>query len=645
MRKLFLPAAVGVLFLFGVVAIARAQDAPAGGGGPRAIDPARLPPQVKLGLRAEIVRRRAPVASVLVLTEDSAGYAAEIGRWTPRMRWPVLIDDGSAAARENIARFVRAFEPKQIVRREGAAALPEGADERRAAIERSALGAWGSASREQAREIWKALEFTPPGVVVCSLKDPAWTAGLALATARGQEFIWTESAPGPPGGVLPTESLAVLEQALERGLGAQPYAWGGMGDDIEAVTLCLNIPSRLRGNNEELALTDRIGRHADGGRWGWCGMIFGDEAAAAYRAMSSIFVMPKRAWLFDGYKPEFAPPYRVQGAAELLTKAGIEVTSNAAPKSGVDDWRQRLRRGVSAGFVHVNSSGLAESFELNPGRGQGNDAPLLREPAIVHFIHSFSAQNIDGPSTIAGAFMQRGAYAYIGSVHEPFLGAFVPAEQLVTRLLAPAPLGVAARQEAGKPWKINVYADPLITLGPAAPAAAEIPDLTGYAPVEAEMKAALKEKRFAAGLRGLVLLGRDDDVTRIVKALLKDDPSSLTPEAAGEALVAAFREAEEALFLELFDRMDRAAGQDAVAVDLLWQLARRTLFDTRDETLVRLLRANPRRATLPEDGADLAPVLQRLYGVEAARSFLAELAEKARDEHQRGRIREVSTKY
>jgi len=52
-----------------------------------------------------------------VVIVDSAEAAAEALRgWKGLRRFPVLIDDGTLLAAENIARFVRAFEPAKIVR-------------------------------------------------------------------------------------------------------------------------------------------------------------------------------------------------------------------------------------------------------------------------------------------------------------------------------------------------------------------------------------------------------------------------------------------------------------------------------------------------------------------------------------------------
>ena len=45
------------------------------------------------------------------------------------------------------------------------------------------------------------LEDAPPGVVVTSESDAAWTAGLALAAGRGDLIAWTRAFDDPNGGM------------------------------------------------------------------------------------------------------------------------------------------------------------------------------------------------------------------------------------------------------------------------------------------------------------------------------------------------------------------------------------------------------------------------------------------------------------
>jgi hypothetical protein len=90
---------------------------------------------------------------------------------------------------------------------------------------------------------------------------------------------------------------------------------------------------------------------------------------------------------------------------------------------------------------------------------------VLSKPLALHMIHSFSLQQPDSVETLGGRWLQSGVYAYIGSVHEPYLPAFVPPLQVLERMVNAVPFVVAARQWDGPfsmPWRINTIGDPLM---------------------------------------------------------------------------------------------------------------------------------------------------------------------------------------
>lgn len=448
----------------------------------RADDPwAGLPHQVRLGARASLIRRNLPVVPTVVIVPDGRSYVAAISRWSMNARYPVLIDDGSWTAQRDIARFVRAFNPRQVVRWSAPdAAMPAEPHGRRALIEAAVASAWDADDAASLPARWESVALHPPGVVAMSDADPAWTAGLALAAGRGQLIAWVPASRDAVGGTTSMleldERSALIEQACE----ASGYSWQALGDDIDAVTLCLNHPVKIDlGDADQrrmLATSDVIGRHREGERtrrWAWGGQIFGSEAAAAYRAMCGLFLQPRNAWLFDGY--DATQPWvqwDATAAAAELEKARIATVVNDADIQGADDFRMRAAGrhgpasngaatedgapaassslgGVRFGMILVNSSGHAEFFDLRPGRALAGDAPIMAHPAMVYFVHSWSATSPDDRGTIAGRFLEHGAYAYIGSVHEPYLQAFIPTPVFVKRMLARAPLGISARTDDG----------------------------------------------------------------------------------------------------------------------------------------------------------------------------------------------------
>lgn len=607
-----------------------------------------IPPPVILGLRSDLVRTKLKVRPTVVIVRSPDDYARMIAAWSLGERYPVLIDDGSRRAREDIARFVRAFAPKSVVRWASAdgVKLPTDAESRAATFDAVWRAAWDARTPEELEAIWKQTAFTAPGVVVSSPFDTAWTAAIALAAGRGQNIIWVNQKPSTPSSVLPDAELASLDSAIRSGIEAlRPVeGWKAVGDQIDAVTLCLNIGSRISSPDGELALTDHIGRMADGSRYAWCGMIFGDEARAAYCAMCALYLQPVGAWVFDGYKAEFAPPYHLEKAVEMLDKAGLRLSTNLPPRAGIEEWRERSRFGVAADFVHVNSSGHSRFFDLNPGRGFPSDVPPLSRPAMVHFIHSFSAQFIADADTVGGRWIENGAYAYVGSVHEPFLSAFLPGHAVVARLWTRAPWGAAVRQDGGKAWKINVFGDPLLTVGPPAPRHDEPLMLEGAVSLDDEMRTALKARKMSQGLAALVLLGRDKDVVRLAQAAFNPDAAAMDPQVAAIALTAAFRERDAELFMRLYHAMAPGDQREMLNADMLWRIARPSL-STADEKLITLLRETIRPHSMADDASALASSISRLYGADAVKPFIAGLAARAPDPKSRQDLIELSNKF
>lgn len=608
-----------------------------------------IPPPVVLGMRVDLVRTKLKVRPTVVIVQSSDDYARMIASWTLAERFPVLIDDGSSRAREDIARFVRAFEPASVVRWAPAerVTLPTDAAERAQTLDTVWWAAWGARNREELAEVWKQTEFFFPGVIVSSAKDPAWTAAIALAAGRGQPIIWSTQKSSSPTDVLPEAELTTFDSVIRRGIEGlnPPGGWNGIADQVDSITLCMSIGARIPAAPEgEMALTDRIGRMADGSRYAWCGMIFGDEPRAAYIAMCALFLQPQSAWVFDGYKPDFAPPYRLETAIDLLGKVGLRVSTNLPPRTGIDDWRERTRFGMTADFIHVNSSGLARFFDLNPGRGYPSDVPPLGRPSVVHFIHSFSAQHIGEVNTVGGRWIENGAYAYLGSMEEPFLSAFLPAQSVVARLFSGAPWGAAVRPDNGKPWRLNVFGDPLITFGKPAPRYEEPLTFDGAISLEDEMRASLKARKLAQGVAALIMLGRDKDAARIAQAAFNPEANAMNADLARIALPAAFRERDPGLFLQLYYAMGPVDQRDTLNIDMLWRVSR-PMLATADEKLITLLRETIRPLSMAEDASTLASSISRLYGADAVKPFFAGLAAQAPDAKAKQDLIEMGNKF
>ena len=686
---------------------------------PPATETDKLPPAVRLGVRVENVRRQRLVVPTVVVVTDPASYIEAVAGWGPRAYYPVLIDDGTPGAAEDIARFVRGFSPERVVRWSSGLAPAPSDMIRRERVESALTRAWAMPEEGDVPDSLIAwfgqMGLVPPGVVVADAGDPAWPAALALAAGRGQPIVWvrirggnvqpTKAGAKPViwtrvrrgvNSAMPMGDAAALARAIEAGCRRTGLTWQGLGDDLDAVTICMNCPAKVRGggggggDKAFLAMTDVIGRTVAGGsdtqprrqdatapgdaprrleatapgdaprrqdatapggaprrleatapekgsavpgtgfggRWAWAGQVFGNEAQSAYRSMCALFLEPERAWLFDGY-PDDEPWSRwdVTEAGRVLEGAGLEVEVHDRPSDGERAWRVASTHPVDAGLVMVNSKGNRNFFDLKQGRGRCGDVPVLERPAMVYFVHSWSANRPADRTTVAGRWIERGAYAYVGSVHEPYLQAFVPTPAVARRLLAPAPWGAATRTDRGPPWKIAVIGDPLITLGPKAPRQKVVLPIDGAADLHDALKSALDAGDFAGAVRTLTMLGRDDDAARLVRSLLKEKPETVTDPLAALAIMPVFRaggpvrERTETL-IRLYALLTPEHAEDGVLRDALWHACWLELSIGERVDLADLLRNQMRPDQIVRDALDVAGAVRRLYGRDAALAML-----------------------
>lgn len=616
-----------------------------------------LPAPVRLGVRAASVQQQLAVIPTLVLVQDQAGYVAAIARWRTAddgaVRFPVLIDRGSYADQQRIARFVRAFKPQSVVRFkpgiEQGGTLPADRVARQRLIENAVASAWSAESFAKLNDRWKQLDFTPPGIVIAWAEDQAWTAALALSAGRGQPIAWVNPIDGGPGSTASEPDAQRFSTDIGLALKHTEFPYAQLGDAIDAVTLCQNLPVKVLLNDRDprklLALTDLVGRDKDGKRYAWTGQIDGDPAAAAYAAMCSLFLAPaEHAWLFDAY--DDTKPWSLfdaSDAGDKLSTAGLGISAvvDDPPAGGsLEDWRKRIAGaitpstpaepspaagfGIDARLICVNTSGNAEFFELKPGFGHSVDVPILRTPAAVHFVHSWSANNPKDRTHISAVWLERGAFAYVGSVHEPFLSAFVPTPLLATRLTAGLPWGAAVRIDNAEPWKVAVLGDPLYTLIARSPAksGASLP-LSGVEALDDAVPALLKDKKYALALRTLALLGRDRDAARLLSALIREEPVPMSRTIALAGIASAFATGdmetliasakvvlpEDPLTPARTDRPDPEADREVR--DMVWHAlwpARNALGKDGADLLLRALRPE----NLVADTRDLVQHVQSL---------------------------------
>ncbi|MEQ8769071.1 MAG: hypothetical protein RIB60_01025 [Phycisphaerales bacterium] len=682
---------------------------------PPRLDLSELPPGLALGVRASLTHRTQVSIPVVVIAQDLASYVRAVEGWAGVSRYPVLIDDGSHRASVRIGRFVRAYEPEEIVILERSAASeeadeslasrgpripapeldpleaaggfvpsseldkdgeanpgedPEGEPETpRELIEALPTGrgelqdrltlAWTRSmdvasvvrSREEAISLMRAAGYAPPGVVVMDTDDPAWAGGLALASAHLCPIVFVDAPFMDIDRVYSHEQADELARAIEDDLDAARLAWAGVHDEIEAVTLAMNTPAKIRfedaGQRSHVAMTDRIGRHTsrgEGSRWAWCSQVPGDASESAYRAMCAIFLPMQSGWVFDGY-PGGSPWNQYDGteAGEELKKAGLSARVHDMPDNGAANWRHAVSHGVSADIVLINSKGLPTFFALDPGDLGSGDMPVLERPAAVHLVHSFAFQRPGNDRTVGGRLMAHGAYAAFGAVDEPFLQGFVPTPMFARRLRAGFAWAAAGRVDSGPPWRIAAIGDPLMTIstppkrGEVEPGLDAVSTLE-HGSIDEARAAAVRDEDYATALRLLVMSGRDDDAARLAASLLEHAPDKLTSAGAEAALGALFRERRFRAAMTAYEMMGDEAKRDAVNADVFWNAARARFLTSADSSVIGPMDANLRDGQGGFDMLEIAGYVQRASGIDAAKTYLARALDRATSSRDRDRI-------
>lgn len=714
LAAIVLPAGIGITH-------AQVAERPAA---PMAIEslPAGLRQAAELGLHVRATTYARPAWSTVVVVPDVRSFAAALSLWRAEGIFPVLLDDGTYTAQEHIMRFVRGTGAGEVVRWTAPAtfAWPAKGEQQGLLLRRIAEMAGASSehipvdllvkgasdeaindamtkvlrpAKETSAALYQArAQLRRTGVVLTSMEDTAWPGALALAAGHTQPLRFVAKPRG-------NDSSGQLSLAEARAMQADmikaspPGMWdvaagvGGAPAQQLAITLAINMPVRViltEGElaqlrmppsmnvkaGEAMAMSDVLSRRLEAGKGQWerftvVGQVMGTSSGSAYAAMCAIF-LPGRtdsAWLFDSYEAK-APftAYSCESAASTLRQNKWQTKVNGPRDRSLEQWRMQLDLAIKAGLVLMNSSGMPQSFDLQGGLGVPGDVPILGVPAAVHMIHSWSANNPLNRWTVGGRWLDRGAYAYIGSVHEPYLAAFVPTPMLANRLLLSMPLALAARVDDLPMWRINALGDPLISFGPGkverGRPAGELP-LSGEA-TTAVLAAALKERKLDVALRALVTLGRDADAVKLAAAVMREETEKKTerkpganPESemtawiikqdlAAALMGSAYRTGDVETLLRLSLRVPITRDDDTQ--DMVWQMA----YAKRNRlTPVQLQEwtERPRRDLYVRDVTDGAAAVASRQSQAAAAAYIRRMIEQTTDGGTRGRLEELSKTY
>ncbi len=431
--------------------------------------------------------RAARERRVVYLVPDLPTFLYYLGEWEGENRFPIFMKRD-----RYFEKFVRAYKPEAIYRAKRRELKRVDADMVRGAV----CAAWGKErlsdfgrglSRDRFKERLRRYVMKPEGIVLSDLDAKQLPAALALAAAHGQalDFLSVSSSVGRMKltDAMSFEEKEAIRKDVIRIIERWGYSYRNLGDDIDFITLGLDLPIAYRGTAPEtkgkqrLCLDDGINRLTPDGslprspkekksekKQGYCYAYAGrlleaEEGMALYQAMCSIFLETDKALYFDRW-PENWGLRALEGWWVLQTK--VHATLVRKSESSLARWRKLVGDLNPYGFVHVSSSGNSRGW----GDGRVSDIPES-EPAVVFFAHSFSAANPYDMTTIAGRWLQAGAYVYYGAMSEPFAQSFNVPRTAAAEAIAGQALGRAFQakrllpERFAFPWKQIYIGDPL----------------------------------------------------------------------------------------------------------------------------------------------------------------------------------------
>ncbi len=344
-----------------------------------------------LGAKSAAVQRKLPVVHQVVLVPDEATYLDEISKWSTTERWPVLFNQEPFASQ-----FIRAFTPEKVWLRTTVGTSPGDIG---VAMHRTVAQAWdGTASIEVAL---KELKLAPFGVVITSPNDSSRTAAVALAAGRGQLLKYISDDWGEPHTILSQSSTAALQQEVHRVLTETSMSFKSIGDSIDALTLCMYVPSRVEfsvARQNPVAVSDVIGRDETGSRYAWTGWIFGSKANAAYMAMCSLFLERDDYWFCNTYPEKGGwSTYGLGNIPDVLPNYGI---NGVAIDGSLATLQSAEIGGVSTDVVYFTTKGNADFLDMSDYRTSPSWLPILNKPAALYFLHSWSLMVIKKPDCV-----------------------------------------------------------------------------------------------------------------------------------------------------------------------------------------------------------------------------------------------------
>ncbi len=423
----------------------------------------------------------AETEKVVYIVPDLSSFLYWIGKWDADYKFPVFIGKD-----KYVEKFMFAFKPEKII-------YPKPVNlgkVDKTLIYRALYASWGpegvkdvkDINKKQLKERLKLLRIKPKGVVFTNLESEELAGGIALACGRKQLLDFYN--PGLPYAHPATseEKETIRKEIISR-IENWGYTYKELGDEIDYITLALDIPyryqngyslddaiNRLEAKNEACfayvgrllgtakkpnTLNNRPGADNKAER----GLSCQGRGMPIYQAMCGLFLRVDKALFFDRWPEKWNR--RTSEAAWEITDY-VPALQVAKQDSSLKRWREIMEDGNRYPFVYVNSSGPPARWD----DGTTEDIPDS-VPAVVIFAHSNSAADPKNKETIAGRWLANGAYVYYGSVSEPYNASFNRPLDFINEVLQDNPLAGACEKKETlpprfrPPWKLIYIGDPL----------------------------------------------------------------------------------------------------------------------------------------------------------------------------------------
>lgn len=433
---------------------------------------------------------------VVYVVPDLPTFVYYLSKWNGEERFPIFLTRNAY-----FEKFIEAYKPERLLLAKPVDIGRTDEDLLRAAV----CAAWGDETITDFRRGLSRGAFKErldragrpgrspgagkvSGIVLTDLETPQLPAALALAAAHGQllDFLRLPSSvrKAKPTTDLTFEQKEEIRQNVIKMLEQWGYPYKNLGDEVDYITLALDIPLGYAGTDvttgtkQRLCLDDGINRltpdgsalspeakktpaaDARGSCYAYVGRLLeAEEGMSLYQAMCSIFLGVDSALYFDRW-PEKWGLRAQEGWWVMQTRIPTVLVRQS--ESSLAKWRELVGKQNPFGFVHINSAGGSRQW----GDGKVSDIPESA-PAIVYFAHSFSAVNPYDETTIAGAWLRRGAYIYFGAISEPFAQSFNVSHTVADAAVNGEPLGKAFLNKEFLhprftfPWKQIYIGDPL----------------------------------------------------------------------------------------------------------------------------------------------------------------------------------------